>query len=134
MVQCNCGDVKLEISGDPVAMFYCHCDDCQKVHGAAYVPIAMFPAGAVKIVAGDPNTWALKSTPRFTCKKCGTRLFNEASAFGLRGLIGHLLPKGTFKPAFHVQCQYALAPIRDELPHFKGYPKAFGGSDDTVAW
>ena len=38
LVQCRCGEVQLELTGDPTVQFYCHCDDCQAVHGAAYVP------------------------------------------------------------------------------------------------
>ncbi len=36
-VQCRCGAVEIEISAEPIVQFYCHCDDCQAVHGAAYV-------------------------------------------------------------------------------------------------
>ena len=35
---CRCGAVEIEITGEPIAQFYCHCDDCQIVHGGAYVP------------------------------------------------------------------------------------------------
>lgn len=131
---CNCGTVKLEISGDAVAQFYCHCDDCQAVHGAAYIPVAMFPTTAVKVVAGEPSVWMRKQTPRFSCPRCGTRLFAEPAGMGVFGVIAHLLPPGRFQPAFHVQCQHSVLPIDDELPHFKGYPAAFGGSDEKVPW
>ena len=131
---CNCGAVRLEISGQPVAQFFCHCDDCQTVHGAAYVPIVMFPADTVKIVAGAPSTWALKHNPRAACGTCGTRLYAEPPGYGVRGVVASLLPKGVFKPTFHCQCQHAVRPVQDDLPHFKGYPAAFGGSDETVGW
>jgi hypothetical protein len=132
--QCNCGSVKLEISAPPVAQFYCHCDDCQAVHGAAYVPIAMFPADAVKIIAGEPSTFALKVNPRTSCRKCGTRLYAEPPGMGVKGVVAAILPAGTFEPAFHIQCQHAQLPVRDGLPKYKGFPSAFGGSDDTVTW
>ena len=35
-VKCRCGAVELEISAEPIVQFYCHCDDCQAVHGGAY--------------------------------------------------------------------------------------------------
>jgi hypothetical protein len=133
-VQCNCGAVKVGLSGDPVAQFYCHCDDCQRVHQAAYVPVAMYPVSATKILAGSPMTFKLKETPRTMCPQCGTRLFAEPAGMGVRGVIAYLLPQGSFKPAFHVQCQHALLPIKDELPHFKGYPEALGGTNDLVEW
>jgi hypothetical protein len=131
---CNCGSVKLEISGAPVAQFYCHCDDCQAVHGAAYVPVVMFPTDTVRVAAGDVSSYVLKHTPRTSCARCGSRLFAEPAGMGVKGVVAAILPAGAFEPAFHVQCQHARLPIRDGLPHFKGYPSAFGGSDETVAW
>ena len=44
----RCGAVEIEISGEPVAQFYCHCDDCQIVHGGAYVPESVYAADAVR--------------------------------------------------------------------------------------
>ena len=74
-VQCRCGAVEIEISAEPIVQFYCHCDDCQAVHGGAYAPESVYPADAVNVVRGDPLTWKLKRNPRVTCRECGTRLF-----------------------------------------------------------
>jgi hypothetical protein len=100
----------------------------------AYAPESVYPADAVKVVRGDPTNWKLKRNPRFTCRECGTRLFIDVEAKRLRGVNGYLLPPGKFQPAFHVQCQFAVRPIVDDLPHYKGMPKLFGGSDETVGW
>jgi hypothetical protein len=133
-VLCRCGATELEISAEPIVQFYCHCDDCQAVHGGAYAPESVYPADAVKVVRGDPTTWRLKRNPRFTCRECGTRLFIDVEAKRLRGVNGFLLPPGEFQPAFHVQCQFAVRPIVDDLTHYKAMPKLFGGSDETVGW
>lgn len=53
---------------------------------------------------------------------------------GVRGVSAYLLPAGQFKPQMHIQCHEALVPVQDDLPHFKGFPAAFGGSDEKVAW
>ena len=50
------------------------------MHGGAYVPESVYPADAVKVVRGDPLTWRLKRSPRFTCRECGTRLFIDVEA------------------------------------------------------
>lgn len=131
---CRCGEVELEVHGDPIAQFYCHCDDCQLVHGGAYAPESLHPADAVQVVRGNPTCWKLKRTPRWTCPTCGTRLFSDVETVNLRGLNGYMLPKGQFRPAFHMQCQYAVVPVRDALPHYKSMPASFGGSDETVDW
>jgi hypothetical protein len=133
-IQCLCGAVRVQLDGEPRAQFFCHCDDCQAVHGAAYVPIAMYAADAVKVTKGEPRAWARRSSPRVTCRDCGTRLFSEVPAMGVRGLTASLLPTGMFNPTFHMQCQFALLPVKDGLPHFKTFPAAFGGSDETVDW
>jgi hypothetical protein len=133
-LQCRCGAVHIAITAPPIVQFYCHCDDCQTVHGAAYVPESVYPADAVKVTKGSPIDWKLKRNPRVTCPECGTRLFIDVLSKGLRGINGYLLPPGRFEPAFHVQCRFAVRPIHDALPHFKGMPAQFGGSDDKVDW
>jgi hypothetical protein len=131
---CRCGVMAIEVSGEPIVQMYCHCDDCQAVHGAAYVPESVYPADAVKVVRGEPGTWKLKRSPRFTCKECGTRLFIDLPALKLRGVNGYMLPPGKFNATFHMQCRFAVNPVKDDLPHYKGRPARFGGSDETVDW
>ncbi|GLS17552.1 hypothetical protein GCM10007874_05670 [Labrys miyagiensis] len=61
-------------------------------------------------------------------------LFSEIDGVGMRSVNGYLLPKGEFRPQFHVQCQHAVLPVVDDLPHYKGFPAAFGGREEFVAW
>lgn len=133
-IQCECGVVKVSVEGAPVAQFYCHCDHCQRVHGAAYVPVSMYRAAQVQVLEGEPTAWRLHQTPRTTCRACGTRVFAEPPGLGMRAVMATLLPPGSFTPAFHIQCQHARLPVRDDLPHFKGFPAAFGGSDEVIGW
>lgn len=132
-VQCPCGTVEMQLEGTPMAQFFCHCDDCQKVHGKAY-PSSLYPAPAVSVSRGESEIFTLKSTPRTKCKQCGTYLFAEVPGYGVRGVNAELLPEGMFHPEFHVQCRYATAPIRDNLPHYKGNPARFFGSDELMQW
>lgn len=133
-IRCNCGAIAIGLTGDPVAQFYCHCDDCQLVHGAAYVPVAMYRRADVTVVAGAPVLWRHRVTTRATCPTCGTRVFAEPPGMGVRGVTAALLPAGAFRPTFHVQCQYARLPVVDALPHYRSFPAMFGGSDETVGW
>jgi hypothetical protein len=134
LVRCRCGETEIELTAKPIAQFYCHCDDCQAVHGAAYVPESVYPADAVTIIKGSPKSWTLKRNPRFWCGECGTRLFIDVLSLRLRGLNGYLLPEGEFRAAFHVRRQFAVRPVSDDLPHFKSMPARLGGSDETVGW
>jgi hypothetical protein len=133
-IACLCGSVRLRIEGEPETAFYCHCDDCQAVHGAAYAGIALYPTPAVTVTRGEPVTWTYRTLPRERCPECGTWLLVRLPDIGLTGVKGNLLPKGAFRPAFHIHCQHAVLPVRDDLPHYRGFPAAFGGSDEQVDW
>jgi hypothetical protein len=132
-VSCLCGNVRVQIAGKPVEQFYCHCDDCQTASGAPYVAVAVYPNEAVT-VQGELNTLTIRNMPRKWCARCGTRMIGEVVNFDQRGVNALLLPPGEFTPAFHINCGYALLPVKDELPHYKGVPARFGGSDETVDW
>lgn len=133
-VQCRCGAVELAIADEPIAQVYCHCNDCQAAHGAAYALNAIYPAAAIQITHGAPASSMVKTTPRLHCAACGTHLFTEVEAVGMRSLNAYLLPSGTFRPQFHIQCAQAVLPVIDDLPHYKAFPAAFGGDDEVVPW
>lgn len=133
-VACLCGAAVLKITGAPVVQAYCHCDDCQAAHGAAYVATAAFPAEAVEVVKGRLLTLVVKTAPRVRCADCGTFLFTEVAGANLRSVNATLLAKTRFKPQFHLQCQYAVLPVVDDLPHYRDFPTAFGGSGELVEW
>ena len=54
-IRCLCGAIRVELSGEPVAQFYCHCDDCQAVHGAPCIPVAMYRVDAAEVAYGTPK-------------------------------------------------------------------------------
>jgi hypothetical protein len=132
-VQCSCGAVEMQLTGKPMVQYFCHCDDCRAVHGKAY-PCSLHPTPTVSVVRGETDTFTLRTSPRTKCKRCGTYLFAEVPGYGVRGVNADLLPEGMFSPEFHIQCRYATAPIEDDLPHYKGTPARFKGSDELMQW
>ncbi|MFY0663140.1 MAG: GFA family protein [Natronospirillum sp.] len=133
-ISCLCGATHLRLNDQPVAQFYCHCDDCQATHGASYVGLAVFPSHAVEVLQGATVTWTYKTLPRERCPTCGTFLIAEVPDSDLTGVKANLLPPRMFTPAFHIHCQHAVLPIVDDLPHYRSLPADFGGSDDVVTW
>lgn len=131
-LECSCGAVELKLTGQPLVQYYCHCDDCQAVHGAAYA-CALYPVGAVA-VSGETRALVLKTSPRTKCSRCGTYLFAEVPGHPVRGVNGALFPVGAFLPEFHMQCKFSKDAIMDELPHFKSLPPRFGGSGELMQW
>ncbi len=133
-VSCPCGEVTLALEGDPITQFYCHCDDCQAVHGAGYIGAALYPADSVTVVAGETDSWVYKTNERTRCHHCGTILFAHPANAPVRGVKSNLLPEGHFSPQAHIFCRDAVMPVVDTLPHYAGLPTAMGGSGETVDW
>jgi hypothetical protein len=133
-IGCWCGAVCIELRGEPLAQFYCHCGDCQMVHGAAYVAVTLFPADSVRVVRGDLVESVYKTMPRQRCARCATQVLGKVNGQPIVGVKGNLLPKGVFKPAFHIHCGNAVLPVADALPHYAGVPAQFGGTDECSAW
>lgn len=133
-ISCLCGDTKVAIDGEPVGQFYCHCDDCQAVFGAAYIGVSLYPKDTVRVTQGNPASWKYKTNTRYRCPQCGTFLFSDPPRAPFYGVKANLLPEGVFKPTAHIQCQYAVLPVVDDLPHYKAFPAAVGGSDEQVHW
>ena len=131
---CPCGAVELTVRGAPIAQFYCHCDDCRTTTSGAYAAESVYRGNDVELTRGGAAVWTLKRNPRHFCAACGGRLFIDIAARNLRGVNGFLLPAEAFRPQFHVNCRFAVLPVRDGLTHYAGMPGAFGGSDETVDW
>jgi hypothetical protein len=131
VVRCDCGSVEMHLSGEPIAQYVCHCDDCQAVHGEAYA-VALYPTAAVVITQGHTTVFTLRTSPRTKCIRCERYLFAEVPGHPVRGINGGLLPKGVFTPEFHAHCRYAHSAIEDDLPHYKDVPIRFRGSGELM--
>ncbi len=132
--RCPCGSVMLELRGEPLGQVYCHCDDCQRAHGAAYVPRAIFPRDAVLILSGVTGSWVNRTRTMIICAECGSHLYGEQDGSPFRGVNAALFPQGKFIPQAHFYCQYAVAPVVDDLPHYRDFPAEYGGSGDIMGW
>lgn len=132
-VHCCCGHIELELAGAPLTELFCHCKDCQSVHGAAYTPAAMYRKDDVKLVRGSPIRWKLRTTQRWACPDCGARLLSEGTS-EVWGVNPYMPGYGRFAPRMHINCESAVLPVIDDLPHYRTVPSAFGGSDERVHW
>lgn len=67
---CLCGAVRYDVRGAPLRIGLCHCTDCRKESGSAFVTFAVWPRHAFSS-AGEFATHAGRSF----CPACGSRLF-----------------------------------------------------------
>jgi hypothetical protein len=133
--ECFCGAVKLEVSGDPEAMGYCHCRSCRSWSGGPVNAFSLWKPEAVKVTAGNENVAMYKKTDlshRQYCKKCGGHLMTIHPPLRMIDVFAATLPTLKFSPAVHVNYSETVLPMRDGLPKLKDFPKEFGGSGEAV--
>ncbi|MBB2750990.1 UNVERIFIED_ORG: hypothetical protein GGI57_001668 [Rhizobium aethiopicum] len=67
---CLCGAVAHRVEGEPLRVGLCHCADCRKSSGSAFVFFAVWPRLAFSH-SGEIATFSGRSF----CPACGSRLF-----------------------------------------------------------
>lgn len=76
---CACGEIRYVCDEAPVAMFNCHCRDCQRASGGAFVTVALFRTEALSVTGAPKAFRSLGESGRWTdrefCLTCGTPLF-----------------------------------------------------------
>jgi hypothetical protein len=68
------------------------------------------------------------------CAACGSHLYGEQDGAPFRGVNASLFPDGKFVPTAHFHCDYAIAPIADNLPHYRDFPTQYGGTGNVTGW
>jgi hypothetical protein len=129
---CICGAVRYECSAEPVMTANCHCRDCQKATGGAFVPALLVPAVALKIT-GEVRYYDTKGdsghmVSRGFCSNCGARLFGKFKAMpDLAGILaGSLDDSSWYRPAMDIYTASAQPwdYMNPELPKFSKSPQS----------
>ena len=133
---CFCGEVKFEVTGDPVAMGYCHCSSCRHWSAGPVNAFTLWQPDALKVTQGATSIGTFSKSPaslRKWCKKCGGHLFTDHPGFGLVDVYAALLPKLKFEPGVHVNYAETVLRMHDGKPKLQDFPKELGGSGISVA-
>jgi hypothetical protein len=79
---CACGAVRYRVRGEPMIVHCCHCRDCQRQTGSAFVINALIETDRIELLSGAP-----KPTPMPTdsgrphdvhrCPACGTAVWSD---------------------------------------------------------
>jgi hypothetical protein len=129
--KCFCGAVELAVSGEPVAMGYCHCNSCRAWSAGPVNAFSLWPPEAVRITNGADNVGSYQKTEksiRKWCKTCGGHLLTEHPLWGVTDVYAAVIPDLPFKAAVHVNYEDTVLPMRDGLPKQKDLPAEMGGS------
>ena len=81
--QCLCGEISYSVDIEPVFTGNCHCKDCQRSSGSAFIPAMLFKEKDVTI-SGTAKYFESKSDGgnihrRGFCSNCGSQLFAKFS-------------------------------------------------------
>jgi hypothetical protein len=127
--------VRFEVTGEPVAMGYCHCSSCRQWSAGPVNAFTLWKPETLKVTQGAASIGTYNKTPgssRKWCKKCGGHLFTDHPGFGLVDVYAALLPKLRFEPGVHVNYGETVLRIHDGNPKLKDFPKELGGSGISV--
>jgi hypothetical protein len=133
---CFCGAVEFTVTGEPVAMGYCHCGDCRLWSAGPINAFTLWNPEALKVTRGADKIRTYNKTERRSrkwCSSCGGHLFSEHPHWNLVDIYAATIPDFPFKPGVHVHYQETVLPIKDGLPKLKDLPKEMGGSGEAIA-
>ncbi len=128
---CFCGEVQFTVTGEPVAMGYCHCNSCRHWSAGPVNAFTLWHPDAVKLSQGGQHIATYNKTPqsaRKWCNRCGGHIFTEHPAWNLTDVYAATIPEFPFKAGVHVHYQETVLPMKDGLPKQKDVPKEMGGS------
>jgi hypothetical protein len=80
--RCQCGHVRYRVVGETVALFICHCTECQRQSASAFGTALWLRNYHKEVVGGEPVAWR-RTTPAGRqlicefCPRCGTRVFHQ---------------------------------------------------------
>jgi len=119
--RCQCGSVQYSVSEAPLVTYACHCTNCPKQSGSAFVLSAAIAENALRFTAGEPSrvSWTSDAgTERYGlfCGQCGCRIANgQTPSIGVYSLrAGTLDDTSWVRPAGHIWLQSAQPWFRPE--------------------
>lgn len=79
MASCSCGQLRIQVEGEPLGVGVCHCLACQQRTGSVFAASAGFPAPFEVFGTATEYTRVGDQGARFTfrfCPVCGTTVFH----------------------------------------------------------
>lgn len=134
---CACGAVRYRLEGDPLIVHCCHCLDCQRQTGSAFVLNALIESDRVTLLSGEPQPVTVPTDsgrPHDICRcpNCQTALWSD---YGRRGWLwfvraGTLDEPSALSPGVHIYTRSKLPwlTLPDDVAQFEEY------YDHKVVW
>jgi hypothetical protein len=126
---CSCGAVRYRLTSDPLFTHCCHCLNCQRQTGSAFVINLLIEADRVELLAGEPQPVDVprddgSSQRIFRCPNCQVAVFSEYGRSEVRFVrAGTLDRPSEVAPDVHIYTRSKLPWITlpDSMPAFEEY-------------
>jgi hypothetical protein len=126
---CACGAVRYRLTSEPLFVHCCHCLNCQRQTGSAFVINLLIEADRVELLTGEPEP---VEVPRddgtaqriFRCPSCQVAVYSEYGWPELRFVrAGTLDEPSAVRPDVHIYTRSKLPWIElpDDTPAFDVY-------------
>lgn len=127
---CSCGEVRYRLASAPMFVHCCHCLNCQKHTGTAFVINLLIEASRVELLGATPQPVTMPpngGTPNriFRCPKCMVAVWSE---YGGRSQIlfvrgGTLDTPSAVSPDVHIYTRSKLpwVALPASVPAFEAY-------------
>jgi hypothetical protein len=127
---CSCGALRYRLESEPMFVHCCHCRDCQKQTGSAFVINALIETDRVRVIRGEVNRFAMPTDSGRPhgidrCPACGTAAWSEyGGVAALRFVrVGTLDDPSALVPGVHIYTRSKLpwVMLPDGVPVFDAY-------------
>lgn len=132
---CACGEVRYHLLAEPMFVNCCHCRDCQRQTGSAFVINALIETERMQVSKGqlgrsDMPTDSGRPHGIYRCKSCGTAIWSEYGGFSTVRFVrvGTLDDPTAVQPGAHIFTRSKLPWVRlpEGVPAFEAYYDANG--------
>jgi len=128
--RCACGELRFRMTSGPMAVHCCHCLDCQRQTGSAFVLNALIETARVPVLAGQPVRFEVPTDSGrphgiYRCPTCGVAVWSEYGGIGaLRFVrVGTLEDPTALAPTVHIytRSKQPWIVLPAGIPAFPGY-------------
>lgn len=126
---CSCGEVRYRLASEPLFVHCCHCLNCQRQTGSAFVISVLIETDRVELLSGRPQPVDVpreegRSQTIFRCPSCQVAVFSQYGHPGIRFVrAGTLDDPASVAPDVHIYTRSRLpwVAIPDSVPAFEVY-------------
>jgi hypothetical protein len=126
---CSCGEVRYGLASEPLFVHCCHCLNCQRQTGSAFVINVLIETDRVELLAGEPQAVAVartggKKQKVWRCPTCQIAVFSQYTTPRIRFVrAGTLDDPAAVQPDVHIFTRSKLpwVSLPEEVPAFNVY-------------